>query len=57
MFSVYVKEDQLFGAPDRDICHANYLVAGCSMKIQQFPSVKEKDREQALIDNEERLLH
>ena len=53
---MYVEEDQLFGAPDRDTCYANYLVAGCSMKIQQFPSVKEKDREQALIDNEERLL-
>ena len=43
---MYVEEDQLFGAPDRDTCYANYLVAGCSMKIQQFPSVKEKDREQ-----------
>ena len=57
MFSVYVEEDQLFGTPDRDTCYANYLVAGCSMKIQQFPSVKEKNREQALIGIEERLLH
>ena len=54
---MYVEGDHLFGAPVRDTCYANYLVAGCSMKIQQFPSVKEKDREQALIVNEERLLH
>lgn len=54
---MYVEGDQLFSAPDRDTCYANYLVAGCSMKIQQFSSVKEKDREQALIGNEERLLH
>ena len=54
---MYIEGDKLFGAPDRDTCYANYLVAGCSMKIPQFPSVKEKDREQPLIGNEERLLH
>ena len=53
---MYIEGDKLFGALDRDTCYANYLVAGYSMKIQQFPSVKEKDRKQALIGNEERLL-